>query len=252
MIINQEVFYIIVYVWIAIAIVVFPVALYVTAPYGRHTKKIGLMIPNKLGWVIMEIFSPVLCIYFFVNGTVDKTFFHYLFVSLFILHYINRTFIWPIRTKTKGKKMPLIITISAIFFNLINGSINGYYLGNFAIYEGSWLYDIRFIIGILLFFIGAYINISSDNILLKLRKPGETGYKLPHGRLFKYISAPNLFGEVVEWIGYAIATWALPTASFAIWTFANLTPRALDHHKWYLLNFKDYPIERKAIIPKIW
>ena len=148
--------------------------------------------------------------------------------------------------------MPLVIAFSAVFFNLINGSINGYYLGNFATYELSWLYDPRFIIGMILFFIGAYINISSDNILLKLRKPGETGYKIPHGGLFKYVSTPNLFGEVIEWTGYAIATWSLPTASFAIWTFANLIPRGMDHHKWYIRNFKDYPKERKAIIPKIW
>jgi 3-oxo-5-alpha-steroid 4-dehydrogenase 1 len=249
---NQEDFYTIVYIWIAIAIVIFPIALFVTAPYGRHTKKIGKMIPNKLGWILMEIPSPVLCIYFFVTGIADKTMFHYLFVSLFVLHYLNRTFVWPLRTRTKGKKMPLMIAFSAIFFNLINGSINGYYLGNFASYEVSWLYDPRFIIGMVLFLLGAYINISSDNILLKLRKPGETGYKVPEGGMFKYASAPNLLGEIIEWTGYAVATWSIPTASFAIWTFANLIPRGIDHHKWYLRNFKDYPKERKAIIPKIW
>ena len=252
MLIGQEDFYTIVYIWIAIAILVFPLALYFTAPYGRHTKKIGFMIPNKLGWILMEIPSPTLCIYFFITGTADKTFFHYLFVTLYVLHYLNRTFIWPLRTKTKGKKMPLIIAFSAVLFNLMNGSINGYYLGNFAIYETSWLLDPRFIIGMALFFVGAYINISSDNILLKLRKPGESGYKIPHGGLFKYVSVPNLFGEVIEWTGYAIATWALPTASFAIWTYANLIPRGIDHHKWYKRNFRDYPKDRKAVIPKIW
>jgi len=248
----QEDFNIIVYIWIGLAIIVFPVALLITAPYGRHTKRIGKMIPNKLGWILMEIPSLALCIYFFVNGTAEKTFLHYIFVSLFVLHYLNRTFIWSLRTKTKGKQMPLIITFSGIFFNLINGSIIGYYLGNFAVYEASWLYDPRFITGITLFFIGAYINISSDNKLLKLREPGETGYKIPYGGLFKYVSAPNLFGEIIEWTGYAIATWSLPTASFAIWTFANLLPRGTAHHKWYLRNFKDYPRKRKAIIPKIW
>ena len=249
---SQEDFNIIVYIWIGLAIIVFPVALLITAPYGRHTKKIGKMIPNKLGWTLMEIPSLALCIYFFVTGIAEKTFLHYIFVSLFVLHYLNRTFIWSLRTKTKGKQMPLIITFSGIFFNLINGSIIGYYLGNFAVYEASWLYDPRFITGITLFFIGAYINISSDNKLLKLREPGETGYKIPYGGLFKYVSAPNLFGEIIEWTGYAIATWSLPTASFAIWTFANLLPRGTAHHKWYLRNFKDYPRKRKAIIPKIW
>ena len=39
----------------------------------------------------------------------------------------------------------------AIFFNLINGYINGYYLGSLSSgYDISWTYDIRFIIGFIL------------------------------------------------------------------------------------------------------
>lgn len=249
---TQDEFYNIVYIWIAVAFIVFPFALFITPPYGRHTKKVGPMIPNKLGWVLMEIPSPALCIYFFTTGTADKGFFHYFFMGLYLAHYMNRTFIWPLRTKTSGKKMPLIIALSAMLFNLMNGPINGYFLGNFAVYADSWLYDPKFIVGMLLFAVGAYINVSSDNILLNLRKPGETGYKIPFGGMFKFVSAPNLFGEVIEWLGYAVMTWSLPTASFAIWTAANLIPRGIDHHKWYLKNFEEYPKDRKAIIPKIW
>ena len=184
---TQESFYTIVYIWIGVAVVVFPLALMITPPYGRHTKKVGLMVPNKLGWIIMEIPSPALCIYFFVTGTGEKGFFNYFFIALYLAHYLNRTFIWPLRTKTSGKQMPLIIVFSAMFFNLMNGPINGYFLGNFAVYPDEWITDPRFIIGLLFFAVGAYINISSDNILLSLRKPGETGYKIPHGGLFKYI-----------------------------------------------------------------
>lgn len=34
-------------------------------------------------------------------------------------------------------------------------------------------------------------------------------------------------GEIIEWIGFAIACWSLPAAAFAVYTFANLAPRAL-------------------------
>ena len=37
--------------------------------------------------------------------------------------------------------------------------------------------------------------------------------------------------------------------SFAIYTLANLLPRALSHHQWYLEKFDDYPKERKAFLP---
>ena len=43
----------------------------------------------------------------------------------------------------------------------------------------------------------------SDSILASLRAPGETGYKIPHGGLFCLLSAPNYFGETLEWCGFA-------------------------------------------------
>ena len=95
----------------------------------------------------------------------------------------------------------------------------------------------------------AFINNQSDHILINLRKPGETGYKIPKGGFFKYVSAPNLFGEMLEWMGFAILCWNLPALGFAVWTAANLIPRAISHHRWYLEKFENYPKERKAVIP---
>ena len=72
---------------------------------------------------------------------------------------------------------------------------------------------------------------------------------MPYGGLFKYISCPNHLGEIIEWIGFAILTCSLPTLAFALWTMANLIPRSMEHHKWYIKKFQDYPRDRKAIIP---
>jgi hypothetical protein len=49
--------------------------------------------------------------------------------------------------------------------------------------------------------VGFVINFQSDTILMRLRKPGETGHKLPRGGLFRWVSSPNYFGELVEWSG---------------------------------------------------
>ena len=69
--------------------------------------------------------------------------------------------------------------------------------------------------GIIIFFIGAYINIKSDEILFSLRKEN-SGYKIPKTFMYKYISCPNYFGEIIEWLGFAIMTWSFPaTASRA-------------------------------------
>ena len=68
---------------------------------------------------------------------------------------------------------------------------------------------------------------------------------------FKYVSCPNYFGEIIEWFGYLIIAFSLPALSFVLWTGFNLIPRALNHHEWYKENFKNYPKNRKAVIPFI-
>ena len=58
-------------------------------------------------------------------------------------------------------------------------------------------------------------------MLRELRKPGETGYKIPVGGLYRLLSCPNYFGELLEWIGFAIAAWSLPAFMFAVYTAAT-------------------------------
>jgi hypothetical protein len=250
---SSSTFQLIVYIWIAIAVIIFPVVLRVIAPYGRHTTTSwGPLINNKAGWVLME--SPALFFFaiFFLFGSIHQSFVPWIFFGFWMIHYINRTLVFPFRLRTKDKKMPIAIVFMAIGFNLVNGFINGYYLGSLAgTYEITWLYDPRFILGAILFISGLFINWQADNILIHLRKPGETGYKIPVGGFFTWISCPNHFSEIIEWLGFALMTWSLPALAFAIWTIVNLVPRALHHHKWYSETFKDYPPERKALIPFI-
>jgi steroid 5-alpha reductase family enzyme len=142
-----------------------------------------------------------------------------------------------------------MIALSAMLFNSVNASSIGYYLSNVTKYPADYFLHWNFIIGLILFVIGFYINYKSDGILIHLRKPGETGYKIPEGFLFRYISCPNHFGEMLEWFGFMLLIWNLAGVSFFVWTVSNLLPRALHHHKWYLQNFADYPKDRKAVFP---
>ncbi|MBP6978056.1 MAG: DUF1295 domain-containing protein [Bacteroidales bacterium] len=237
--------------WIIAGLIIFPFTLSITVPYGRHTKKgWGPLISNRAGWIIMEAPVLILIAALVIAGSTEKSFLTWIFLSLFLIHYINRVFIYPFRTRTKGKKMPISIMLMAISFNVMNGFLNGYWFGYLSpAYPLSWLWDPRFILGILLFFAGMVINIRSDRTLMHLRHGGQTGYFIPYGGLFRYVSCPNFFGEILEWSGFALMTWCLPTFSFLLWTIINLVPRALDHHRWYKRTFTDYPKERKALIP---
>jgi len=252
MLISFDTYLLIFTIWIVVAIAIFFLLLKVTAPYGRHSSaNWGPQIDNHYGWFLMEFPALAVMLFVFIKIFSIQNLPIAIMIGLYCLHYFNRTFIFPFRLHTRGKKMPLIILISGIVFNLANTFLLGYYFIYFENYETSWLYDTRFIIGLIVFFCGVFINWKSDNILIHLRKPNETGYKIPTGWLFKYISCPNMLGELIEWAGFAILCWNMPAVAFFIWSAANLIPRAIAHHKWYINQFKDYPTKRKAIIPKI-
>ncbi len=244
------------YCWLALALVVHVTMFYVKAPFGRHTsEKWGISINNKLGWVIMELPSLAIMLYFLIFGANSFQSFAWILFSIWIFHYTNRTFIYPLRIKSTPKKMPLFIVVNAILFNVVNAGLNGYYLAFLASptdYDFSWLTNTTTIVGFVLFISGMIINMKADSILINLRKPGESGYKIPQGFLFKYISSPNLFGEIIEWTGFALMAWNLPALTFMIWTFANLVPRAKNHHDWYKKNFPEYPKERKVVFPFVY
>ena len=167
-----------------------------------------------------------------------------------MVHYVNRGLIFPMRTRTTGKQIPILIVVFALSFQLVNGFLNAMALGQLSNQNvPEWLAQPNVLIGLAVFLLGWLINLRSDEVLLNLRSPGETNYLIPTGGLFKWVSCPNFLGEMILWSGWAIMGWNLAALSFAIWTVANLLPRALAHHRWYRENFVGYPANRKAVFP---
>lgn len=149
--------------------------------------------------------------------------------------------------------MPWSVVLLGFGFNVANSLLHGAYLFFLSGgYLDSWLFDPRFIAGATLFACGYVINRRSDAILLRLRTTGDSRYKIPYGSMYQWISCPNYLGEIILWVGWAIATWSLPGLAFSLWTIANLAPRAKAHHLWYKDNFADYPTSRRALVPWLW
>ena len=206
--------------------------------------------PYNLGWFIMEIPPITLVPIVFFLGDYSTEVAAIVICSIWIAHYTYRSLIFPFLLKGKGKVTPVAEPIVGFVFNSINGFAIAYGLGHMSSHFGTdWLYDPRFIIGVLMMIAGFSINFHSDYVLRTLRKPGELGYKIPYGGLYRWVSSPNYLGEIIEWTGFAIATWFLPGVAFMVFTISNLFPRAFAHHRWYLKTFPDYPKNRKAIIP---
>lgn len=235
---------------IAVGVIVFVSLFFVVAPYGRHTRAgWGLMISNRVGWTVMESPSAVGFAAIFFTGSHALEPVPLVFAAMWLTHYVHRAYVYPLRMKSQTKLMPASVSAMAIVFNFINAYLNARWISELGSYDLTWFRDPRFVVGLLLFVLGMAVNLQSDAILFSLRKPGEQGYKIPFGGAYKLVSAPNYLGELIEWGGFALATWSLGGLAFFLFTFANLVPRAISNHRWYRQQFSDYPPERRAVIP---
>ncbi|XP_022867096.1 steroid 5-alpha-reductase DET2 [Olea europaea var. sylvestris] len=240
--------------------------LFLTAPYGKHHRPgWGPTIPPPLAWFLME--SPTIWLTFliFPYGNNYHNFRAKILMSPFLLHYCHRTIIYPIRlffsthrrkpntespsVRKSAAGFPVSVALMAFGFNLLNGYLQSRWVSQYADLEGDEWFWWRFAGGLVVFLSGMYANLWSDNMLMGLKKEGG-GYTIPKGGLFELVSCPNYFGEILEWLGWALMTWSWAGFGFFIYTCANLVPRAGANHKWYLDKFgEDYPKNRKAVIP---
>lgn len=238
------------------SIAIFIILFFIMAPYGRYAPKNNTlhnnMLSSRVGWSIMEIPAMttiffIVLYYYLTQNNNHLTWKPLVFLGLWEFHYIYRAFIYPHIIPNKKIGMPLLLALGGAFFNFFNGFINAWWLMKIKIYSLSEFTSIHFILGCTLFFTGFFIHAYSDKVMRSLSK--SHNYVIPNMFPYNLITAPNYLGEIIQWIGWAIATWSLVGVSFAIFTCANLLPRAISHLKWYRKKFPDYPPNRKAIIP---
>ena len=223
-----------------------------SAPYGRHGRPgWGPTLSPRAGWILMESPAVLVWLALYLMGDNRLEVVPLVFLSMWQLHYIHRTFIFPFRMRGDGRPMPLVIALSGAFFNVVNAYVNARWVSHLGHYGLDWLGSAPFLAGLAIFAVGMVINLHADTVLLNLRAPGETGYKVPQGGLYRFVSCPNYLGELLEWLGWSLATFSLAGLSFFVFTAGNLLPRALTHHRWYREKFADYPAERRAIVPGV-
>ena len=226
----------------ALAVVVFIALFFIDAGYGKfYQPKWGPSLDNHWGWFLMEVpvFVAMLVLWWLSDRRTDGV--RMIFLLLFEIHYFHRSFIFP-RQLRGHSRMPLAIVLMGALFNTLNALMQGgwiFYISPADYYPKDWLLSLPFLAGTLLFFAGMYINIQSDSIIRNLRKPGDTAHYLPKGGMFRYVTSVNYFGEFMEWVGFAILTWSWAGAVFALWTFANLAPRAARIYDLYSREFPD-------------
>jgi 3-oxo-5-alpha-steroid 4-dehydrogenase 1 len=254
---QQDFYYGVVCTMLVLAVVTFCALQRISAGYGMmYNSKWGPTLNNRLGWVLMEApsFICMLLLWILSPRAADPA--PAVMASLFLLHYFQRSFIFPLLIRGKSR-MPFAIILMGILFNVVNCYMIGgwiFYVAPALMYPASWLCSPLFILGTLFFFAGMAINLRADYIIRHLRKPGDTRHYIPRGGMYRYVTSANYFGELTEWAGFAILTWSLGGLAFLIWTFANLAPRAKTLHKRYISEFGDEykSLNRRYIIPFIY
>ncbi|MBO7068211.1 MAG: DUF1295 domain-containing protein [Bacteroidaceae bacterium] len=254
---TEEVFNYLLAGMVATGLVVFICLYFITAGYGQfRTKQWGWSINNKLAWIMMEAPAFLTMLVIWHTSKCPTMAPQIVLLSLFLLHYFQRSFIFPL-LMSGHSKMPVSIMLSGVTFNVINGIIQGgalYWFPQEAYQEG-WNYftHANTIVGVIVFFVGMTINLHSDHVIRNLRKPGDTRHYLPQGGMYHFVTCGNYFGELLEWTGFAIIASSPAAWVFVWWTAANLVPRAHAIHQKYRSEFGDTAVgNRKRIIPFIY
>ena len=254
---SYEIWHILLWGMTALALVVFICLYFITAGYGQfRTGRWGWSINNKVAWVLMEspVFVAMLVIWLQAGMPCEWP--QILLFAMFMLHYFQRSFVFPILMTGKSR-MPVSIMLMGVVFNVINGVMQGgglYWFPQTEYSEGvGYLMHCNVWVGLIMFFAGLAINWHSDHVIRHLRKPGDTRHYLPAAGMYKYVTSANYLGELMEWTGFAIAASSPAAWVFAWWTAANLVPRAHAIHRKYREEFGNEAVgNRKRIIPYIY
>ncbi|MBQ7192204.1 MAG: DUF1295 domain-containing protein [Paludibacteraceae bacterium] len=254
---SLELFYNVCFIVSLLGFVVFVSLYFVDAGYGKmRSDKWGPAINNKVGWFLMEV--PVFLVMLYLWGTSEVRFQvpYFIFFFIFQWHYFQRSFIFPYLLKGDSK-MPIVIMLLSVLWNLLNGYLQGYWLFHLAPvyqpYSSQWLTSWQFVLGTVLFVIGWLINVHSDYVIRHLRQPGDTNHYMPKKGLYRFVTSANYFGEITEWAGWALLTFSWAGLVFFWFTCCNLIPRANSIYNKYKQEFpKDFSPHLKRVFPFIY
>ncbi|KAI8799537.1 3-oxo-5-alpha-steroid 4-dehydrogenase-domain-containing protein [Cladochytrium replicatum] len=229
----------------------------------------GFAVPGRLGWMLFETVQLVSFILSFaltpspVTVSPESLPTRYTIASLFVVHYLHRAFIYPVKAHSLAPVRSDIL-FQSMGYNGLIGYLNGRTAGFVGSYTGDEMRDWTFWGAVSIFAVGMWINITSDYSMFELRRKRDSKkiddkdvvvldgrrYVLPRGFLWDYVAAPHYFGEIIEWTGFTLAARSPAALAFLVFTAANLIPRAMMAHQWYIEKFgARYPENRRAVFP---
>lgn len=198
---------------------------------------------SRLGMFILY-FVPIPTYLWFAIGYLDHaTPTQWLLSAAMIGHFAKRCLEVLFLHKYSGPIGVLTVVQITLIYSLASA------LGGYLFAQAPQL-DALFALGGVAFLIGEIGNFTHHKILADLREQ-QSGYFIPQAGLFRVVTCPHYFFEIVAWIGMALMShqWAMLLLAFTMHNY--LAARALKTRQWYRSRFADYPRGRKCMTPGV-
>ncbi|XP_060184464.1 steroid 5-alpha-reductase DET2-like [Lycium barbarum] len=213
----------------------------------NNQKQAKAKIPSKVGMIFAYSPSLIACLSFFwIFPTGGIRFF--LLNSAMTIHFFKRVLEVLFVHKYSGSMaLKSAVTISTSYFIASSSLI---YIQHLTKGSTEPIIDLKYL-GSIVFLVGIIGNFYHHFLLSKMRKKGESGYKIPKGGLFSLVICPHYLFEIVTFLGFSLISQTLFSFSSTIGTVFYLMGRSYATRKWYLSKFEDFPRSVKALIPFI-
>ena len=163
--------------------------IFVETNYGFFSKISLPRLNAKKGWFLMEVPS-ILVGFFFLLTTERISSTQLILCSMYCVHFIHRSLIFPLFISSHSTRLPLIPFLFGVLFHTWNGFLQVY--GNLITYHSSDYHSsFQFIFRFLIFVFGLVSNCICDYLLLFKKRDR----KLPKKFLWRYSGSANYFCE---------------------------------------------------------
>ena len=98
---EPSLYELLVWLMLGMAALTFVALQWVTAPYGRHGRSgWGPSIPSRVAWIVMESPAVLVFLAIYMAGQNRGALVPCVLLSMWMIHYVQRTFIFPFRIRS--------------------------------------------------------------------------------------------------------------------------------------------------------
>ncbi|NWF64934.1 MAG: hypothetical protein HXY38_11580 [Chloroflexi bacterium] len=201
-------------------------------------------IPTRISMFILY-FTPILALLVSARGYLGSAnLIQWIVFGSVFMHFAKRVLESLFLHKYSGNAGALTTLLIAIFYS------SAAYLIGWLNQNPIAFVDVWFGLGIVFFLTGLSGNFYHHKLLADLRK-NSLDYFIPKGGWFEYVVCPHYLFEIVTWLGVALLSRHLGAWLILLFVISYLSARSLRTLTWYHEKFKDFPKDRKAILPFI-